>query len=220
MSCDCQPTGPVGPDCCPPVPQVTIVTGPIGPTGPTGPTGPQGYGPPGPTGPTGPSGQPGPVGNTGPTGPQGPTGSAAPLALFTGADWNPVAPDTCADDLKSLTNRTLNLGTNPIATGSYFFILTLQIGWNDVGAGPFDWNGFCSFLDGATDVKDFPWGAFKTGASPDGSGTSACNTFMFQGTITNGNNLSITTQGNMYLLGGQLAVYPIPAHVVVSPGFV
>jgi hypothetical protein len=115
--------------------------------------------------------------------------------------------------------QSIDLGANPLATGTYLFQLTMQIGWNDSG-GPLTQNGFAQFVDNITPVYTMPWGLFTTNTSTKGSGTAASYTFQFQATINNGDELWIKTQGNLYLLGGSLVVFPLPQHVVTSPGFV
>ena len=115
--------------------------------------------------------------------------------------------------------RTLDLGQNPLPTGTYLFALSMQVGWNDSG-GPLAWDGFAQFVDGSNPIYTMPWGLFTSNTAATGSGTSACQVFFFQATITNLNELWIKTQGNFYLLGASLVVFPLPANVVTSPGFV
>lgn len=114
---------------------------------------------------------------------------------------------------------TIDLGQNPLATGTYLFVLTLQIGWNTSNSGPFVQNGFAQFVDGTNPVYTMPSGLFKNVTDANGVGFATGYTFQFQATITNGNELWIKTQGNMYLLGGSVVAYQLPT-VVTSPGFV
>lgn len=115
--------------------------------------------------------------------------------------------------------RTIDMGQNPLPTGTYLFMLSLQVGWDDSG-GPLDQNGFAQFVDGSNPVFTMPWGLFTSNSSTTGSGTSACQVFFFQATITNMNEIWIKSQGNMYLLGASLVVFALPTNVVTSPGFV
>ena len=224
MSNGCGCSGPSGPcsdlQCPPPLVQSVLAQGPQGPSGPTGPTGPQGVGATGPTGPTGSQGQPGPIGTQGPSGPTGPAGTVPPLALFTGALWNPASPDSCSNDLENLVGgRTIDMGQNPLPTGTYLFTLALQIGWNNSG-GPLGNNGFAQHVDGTNPVYTMPWGQFSTLSSPFGTGAAASYVFQYTATITNGSEQWIKVQGPMFLLGASLRVDAAPQNLITSPGFI
>lgn len=118
------------------------------------------------------------------------------------------------------TGVTIDMGQNPLQTGSYLFMLTLQIGWKDNAAGPLTDNGFAQVVDGTNPIYTMPWGLFKTSTSPDGSGTAASYTFFFQATMTNLNEIWIKSQGAICLLGASLVVFPVPTNVITSPGFI
>lgn len=223
MSCnngcsnECGPT----PDfCAPPIPITTIVAGPVGPSGATGPTGPAGYGVTGPSGATGPQGVPGPIGANGQTGATGPAGSSgAPIGFFTGAFWEPST--TAVADLMSLAGgRVLDFGTVNFDTGTYLFSLKMQIGWNAGAVGPNDLNGSVAFSDGETVRNTFQWGRSKSEASGYQYGVAESYDFWFIADITNGNNLKLTASDQFYLLGGQLAAFPMATNVITSPGFI
>lgn len=115
--------------------------------------------------------------------------------------------------------RTIDMGQNPLATGPYTFILTLQIGW-DSRNGPLDQNGFAQLVDGTNPIFTMPWGLFNSSSAATGEGTAASYTFIFTASMTNDNEIFIKTQGNFYLLGASMLVFPVPTNVVTSPGFV
>ena len=224
MACTPCQNGPTGPGsfCGPPTPVTTIVAGPQGATGPSGPTGPQGVGQTGASGATGPQGQPGALGNAGPAGATGATGpSSTPLALFTGALWNPVSPDTAALNLASLVGgRTIDMGQNPLPTGTYLWILTLQLAYAPLGQGPISLNGSVSLLDATNPVFTTQQGVTRTDSNATGGqGQPYCQTFVFQATTTNANELYVKATPQAYLLGATLAAWSLPT-VVTSPGFV
>lgn len=223
MSCAPCGQGPSGPGnfCGPPTPVPAIVAGPQGATGPSGPTGPQGFSVSGATGPTGPTGQPGPLGNNGAAGATGATGpSSAPLVLFTGALWNPVSPDTASADLQALVGgRTIDMGQNPLPTGTYMWILTLQLGYAPLGQGPINLNGMVQLLDGTNPVFTTQQGVSRPDSNATGGqGQPYEATFIFQATTTNANELFVKASAQCYLLGATLAAWTLPT-VVTSPGF-
>lgn len=111
------------------------------------------------------------------------------------------------------------MGQNPLATGPYLFMLTLQIGW-DSRNGPLNQNGFATLVDGDATIYTMPWGLFNTASSSTGDGTAESYTFFFTAEMTLNNEIWVKSQGNMYLLGASLVVFPVPTHVVTSPGFV
>jgi hypothetical protein len=115
---------------------------------------------------------------------------------------------------------TIDLGQNPLATGTYLIQLTMQVGWNSTNAGPLVQDGFAQYVDGTNVVETFPWGLFKNITDPNGMGTAASYTFFFQATITSANEQWIKTQGNFYLLGAQVVIFTLPTYVITSPGFV
>lgn len=217
MSC-CGPTGPSA-FCTPPTPVATIVAGPVGPTGATGPSGPAGFGVTGPTGATGSTGQPGAIGLNGATGATGAAGSnGTPTALFTGAFWS---PSVATDDLVALVGgRTLDFGTVPFSSGAYLAVLTAQIGWNAGVAGPNNLNGQLDFMDGTIVRNTFKWGRAKSEAAGYQYAESESLDFQFLVTVTAGNHLYLKASAQMYLLGGQLTLYPVPTNVITSPGFI
>lgn len=212
--CGCGPSGPQN-WCAPPTPIAEIVAGPVGPTGATGPTGPAGYGVTGATGATGPQGQPGPIGQNGTTGATGPAGSnGPPIALFTGVIWETSTP---AADVAALQGgRTINLGVNPLATGTYLLVLTIQHGWPPSGSGGFNsYAGNVDFMADDAVVKSFPWAA----TPPNEMGSSQTMAIQFRASLTLGQNFYLKASTNFYLQGAQLAVYQDPTNIITSPGF-
>lgn len=208
--------------CGPPSLVPAIVAGPQGATGPSGATGAQGLGAPGATGPTGSTGQPGPIGVGGPAGQTGATGpSSTPLVLFTGAAWNPSAPDTAVNDLNNLVGaQTIDMGQNPLPTGTYLWIMTLQLAYAPLGQGPISLNGSVQLLDGTNPVYTAIAGSTRTDSNATGGqGQPFGQTFIFQATTTNLNELFIKANPQAYLLGATLAAWLLPT-VVTSPGFV
>lgn len=205
--------------CAPPVPVTAIVAGPVGPTGATGPQGVAGYGVTGATGPSGLTGQPGPIGTNGQTGATGATGpSGQPVALFTGAFWDPA---NAAADLAALSgSRVIDFGTVTFSSGTYLFSLKMQIGWNGGAVGPNDLNGSVEFMDGATSRKTLKWGRSKTGESGYQYGVAEGYDFWFLADVTNGQNLKLIASDQFYLLGAQLVTLPNPLSIITSPGFI
>jgi hypothetical protein len=141
--------------------------------------------------------------------------------LFTGALWNPQAPDTCSNDLQGLVGaRTIDMGQNPLPTGTYLWILTLQLAYAPLGAGPVALNGFVQLLDGTNPIFTTPQGCTRTDSNTTGGqGQPYCQTFVFQATSTNLNELFVVANPQAYLLGATLAAWALPT-VVTSPGFV
>jgi hypothetical protein len=205
--------------CSPPVPFAAIVAGPVGPTGATGPQGVAGFGVTGPTGPSGLTGQPGPIGANGQTGATGASGpSGQPIALFTGAIWDPA---NAATDLTTLAgSRVLDFGVVPFDSGTYLFSLKMQIGWNAGAVGPNDLNGSVDFMDGTTLRKTLKWGRSKTGESGYQYGVAEGYDFWFMADVTNGQNLKLIASSQFYLLGAQLVALPAPLNTITSPGFI
>lgn len=217
--CGCDNCNQPGNLCSPPVPVVTIVGGPVGPTGATGPSGPAGFGVTGPTGATGAQGIPGPIGANGQTGATGATGaSGAPTAFFTGVLWNPTTPTTDIQNLQG--SRVLDFGTVNFPSGNYLFSLKMQIGWNAGAVGPNDLNGSVDFSDGTTVRKTFKWGRSKSEATGYQYGVAESYDFWFITTVTNGQSLRLTCTDQFYLVGAQLAAFPVPANIITSPGFI
>lgn len=211
--------GSQGDFCTPPVPIATIVAGPIGPTGPQGPTGPAGFGVTGPTGATGIQGQPGPIGANGPGGATGATGvSGAPVALFTGAFWEPSNASAQIPYLQG--SRVLDFGEVTFAGGNYLFSLKMQIGWNAGAVGPNNLNGSVDVMDGPTNIKTLKWGLSKTGDSGYQYGVAESFDFWFIGNITNGQNLKLICNNQFYLVGAQLVAFTLPTNIITSPGFI
>ena len=220
MSCiPCGPTGPGESWCSPPAQTTVIVAGPVGPTGASGPTGPAGFGVTGPTGPTGATGQPGPIGLIGATGATGAAGALGPpICFFTGAIWNPTTP---TDDIAALAgSRVIDFGEIPFAGGSYLFSLQMQIGWNGGAIGPNNYNGQVDFMIAATVLNTFPWGRLKTEAAGYQYGTVESYDLSFIQTIASGQHLYLKASAQLFLVGAQLTVYPLPINVVTSPGFI
>lgn len=213
MSC-----GPTGASfCCPPpLPVTTPVAGPVGPTGATGPTGPAGYGVTGPTGPTGPTGQPGPIGSQGVTGATGVAGvNGPPIAFFTGVQWE--STDPAADVAALQGGRTINLGPNPLPTGTYLLALTIQHGWPPSGTDGFNaYSGFAYLMANDAIFETLPWAA----TPPREMGNAQGMPYFFRATLTLGDNLYLKASPNFYLLGAQLAVFQDPTNVITSPGFI
>jgi hypothetical protein len=113
----------------------------------------------------------------------------------------------------------INMGETPMATGTYLFALSVQVGWNTVGAGPLTQNGFLQVVDGTNPVQTISGGFFKSSTSLDGIALPDCATVFFQAEVTNGQNLYIKAQGALYLLGATLVAFALPQNVVTSPGF-
>lgn len=202
--------------CDPPTPVTTIVAGPVGPTGATGVQGFAGFGVTGPTGPSGAQGQPGPIGSQGVAGPTGASGSnGPPIAFFTGVLWEPGTP---TDDITAATtNRVIDLGVNPLSTGTYLLVLTVQHGWPNTGSSSTNtFNGILQFMDATVVVQQFPWGVI----TPQEMGSSQSMSVAFRASITNAHHLYFKATGNFYLLGGQLTVFQDATNVVTSPGFI
>jgi hypothetical protein len=180
----------------------------------------------GPAGVQGQTGQAGPVGTTGITGSQGPQGinstetGSTLAAFFSGVIWN---PDVGTDDLAVLAgNKTLDFGevTADLDTGSYIAVLTLQVGFNDGGAGANDQNGVITFYDGTTARQAIKFSRGKTGTTGFGYSASVGYTHQFQVTVTQGDNLYLKADDNAFILGAQLALYSLPPVVISSPGFI
>ena len=221
MGC-CGPTGPslCGQgdfECQPPVPVATVVAGPVGPPGATGP---QGYdGQNGASGPSGPTGATGPLGAQGFAGPQGATGATGPngvvsvIGYFSGAKWTPAAPYNTALNAVPY-NRTLNFGIVPFASGNYLCHLDIQLGASGLSGNAL--NGTLGFYNGPTDVIDIPWAQNVNGGN---NGWSHGYPHDFICTLTQGATLFLRSTGQVYLLGAQLIVMPVPSYNVISPGF-
>ena len=106
-----------------------------------------------------------------------------------------------------------------MATGTYLFCVSLQVGWNTTGAGPLSQNGFVQVVDGTNPVQTISGGFFKSGTSSDGIALPDSVTVWFQAAVTNGQNLYIKAQGALYLLGATAIAFALPTTVVTSPGF-
>jgi hypothetical protein len=113
----------------------------------------------------------------------------------------------------------MDLGQNPLPSGTYLFTLTMTIGWNNSG-GPLGQNGFAQHVDGTNPVYMMPWGQFSTLSSQFGDGAAASYVFQYLAAITNGAEQWLKVQGPMYLLGASLRVDARPQNVINSPGFV
>lgn len=142
------------------------------------------------------------------------------MALFSGAVWTPTYPYTT--ELSNLVGgRKLDFGVNPLPTGLYMFILTVELGWNAGGATANNKNGNAWLKDGTTNVFEITHARLKTGTSGFGYGVSQGVTYQFKGEITNGNNLYLEAGlADMYLLGATLSVWKLPNYYVESPGFI
>jgi len=212
--------GPCGPDMCqPPMPVTTIVAGPIGATGPTGPEGPTGFGVSGASAPTGPAGVPGPIGSNGATGATGAAGSnGPPIAFFTGVVPSVTPPDTSTAQIIALQkNRTIDMGSNSLATNVYLVCLTVQHGWPPFGSeGVNTFNGACDLMGGTTVLASIPWGVI----SPVAMGSAQSMAVWFRVTLTLGDQIFVKANTDFYLQGAQLAVFQDATNVVTSPGWI
>ena len=119
-------------------------------------------------------------------------------SIHRGHSWNPQRPDRCG---RARPNRALSrviaLGQKPRPTGTYLFMLTMQIGW-DLSDGPISQNGFAQLVDGTNPIYTMPWG-LQTNETQFGGGAAASYTFFFQATMTNDNEIYLKTQGSFYL---------------------
>ena len=143
-------------------------------------------------------------------------------AFFTGTRWNPAYP--YANVLNGLTDQlVIDFGVNPLATGVYLFHLSAQVAWSGVPNGSYQKNGTLALWDGPVGTgslqRQMEWAMTKQGGSGFGYGDTHSYDHWFTAQITQSNHLYLAAGLQTYLLGAQLAVFQLPAYVVVSPGF-
>lgn len=218
-NCGCGPTGPNF--CAPPTDVTTIVAGPIGATGPSGPTGPAGFGVSGPTGPTGPQGVPGPIGQGGVTGPSGVNGTnGPPIAFFTGVVPGATGATGAISEASVIALQpalTIDMGQNPLATGTYLCCLTVQHGWPPLGgSGTNTYAAEVDLMGGVAVIQALTWAVI----TPFNMGSSQTMAVWFRCTLTLNDELYVKAVGNFFLQGAQLAVFQDATNVITSPGFI